>query len=98
MRPGQADYLLLVATVMLLIVGLLAVYTASFAIAYNEFGDANFFVKRQVVFAIVGLVALFVCMQMDYQFLRRGPDRVPAVGVREAGDHHLHLRLALLAR
>jgi len=69
-RPGQADYLLLVATVMLLIVGLLAVYTASFAIAYNEFGDANFFVKRQVVFAMVGLVALVFFMQMDYQFLR----------------------------
>jgi cell division protein FtsW len=69
-RPGQADYLLLVATVMLLIVGLLAVYTASFAVAYNEFGDANFFVKRQVIFAGVGVVALVVFMQMDYQFLR----------------------------
>jgi cell division protein FtsW len=55
---------------MLLIVGLLAVYTASFAVAYNEFGDANFFVKRQVMFAFVGLIALVVCMQMDYQHLR----------------------------
>ncbi|MEO8458703.1 MAG: putative lipid II flippase FtsW [Chloroflexota bacterium] len=70
-RPGQADYLLLVATVMLLILGLLAVYTASFAVAYNDFGDANFFVKRQVVFAVVGLCALVFFMQMDYQRLRQ---------------------------
>ena len=42
MRPGHIDYHLLVATVMLLIVGLLAVYTSSFAVGYSE-PDAGLF-------------------------------------------------------
>jgi cell division protein FtsW len=70
-RPGQADLLLLVATVMLLIVGLLAVYTSSFAVAYSEYGDANFFVKRQVIFALIGVAALVFFMRMDYHHLRK---------------------------
>jgi cell division protein FtsW len=69
-RPGQPDYLLLVATAMLLMTGLLAVYTSSFAVAYHEFGDANYFVTRQAVFAIVGVCALVVFMRIDYNRLR----------------------------
>jgi len=68
--PGQPDYLLFVGTVMLLITGLLAVYTSSFAIAYHEYGDANFFVKRQVLFAVAGLGAMLFFMRMDYNRLR----------------------------
>jgi cell division protein FtsW len=60
----------MVAAVMLLIVGLLAVYTSSFAVAYHEFGDANYFVMRQAIFALFGLVALVVFMQLDYHRLR----------------------------
>ncbi|MDP9180316.1 MAG: FtsW/RodA/SpoVE family cell cycle protein, partial [Chloroflexota bacterium] len=71
MRPGHIDYFLLVATVMLLIVGLLAVYTSSFAVGYSEYGDANFFVKRQAVFALIGLGALVGFMCLDYNHLRR---------------------------
>jgi cell division protein FtsW len=69
-RPGQPDYLLLVATVMLLITGLLAVYTSSYAVGFHDYGDPNFFVKRQVLFAVVGLCALLFFMQLDYNKLR----------------------------
>lgn len=55
---------------MLLITGLLAVYTASFAVAYHEYGDANFFVKRQLIFAMIGMGALVFFMRMDYNRLR----------------------------
>lgn len=55
---------------MLLITGLLAVYTSSFAVAYHEYGDANFFVKRQVIFALAGVAALVFFMRLDYNHLR----------------------------
>jgi cell division protein FtsW len=55
---------------MLVIVGLLAVYTSSFAVAYHEFGDANYFVYKQAIFAVAGLMALVVFMQLDYHKLR----------------------------
>ena len=40
--------------------GLLAVYSASFAVGYHEYGDTNFFIVRQAVSAVVGLGALVV--------------------------------------
>jgi cell division protein FtsW len=55
---------------MLLITGLLAVYTSSFAVAFHEFGDPNYFVMRQAVFAIAGLCALVFFMRIDYTRLR----------------------------
>lgn len=55
---------------MLLITGLLAVYTASYAVGYHDYGDANFFVKRQAIFAVVGLCAMLFFMRLDYNRLR----------------------------
>jgi cell division protein FtsW len=69
-RAGQVDYLLLVATAMLLITGLLAVYTSSVAVGYHEFGDANSFIERQAIFAFVGLAAMVFFMKIDYNLLR----------------------------
>lgn len=62
--------MLLVATAMLVIMGLLAVYTSSFAVGYHEFGDTNYFVGRQAVFALLGVGALVLFMRMDYNKLR----------------------------
>ncbi len=55
---------------MLLITGLLAVYSASFAVGYQEYGDANYFVARQAIFALVGVGALIFFMRLDYNHLR----------------------------
>lgn len=65
------DYLLLVAIAMLLIAGMLAVYSSSFAVGYHEFGDTNHYVARQAVFALVGVAAMVFFMRMDYRRLRR---------------------------
>ncbi|HZP27270.1 MAG TPA: putative lipid II flippase FtsW [Dehalococcoidia bacterium] len=70
LRGGQPDYLLLLATAALVIVGLLAVYTSSFAVGYLEFNDANYFVIRQTIFAMGGIFALVFFMRLDYHFLR----------------------------
>ena len=70
LRAGQPDYHLMVATVMLLIAGLLAVYTSSFAVAYHEYGDPNYFVARHAVFALIGVAALVFFMRLDYNRLR----------------------------
>ncbi len=55
---------------MLLITGLLAVYSSSFAIGYHLYGDTNYFVARQAVFALVGLGALVFFMRLNYSQLR----------------------------
>ena len=70
MRPGQPDYLLLVSAAMLVLAGLLTVYSASFAVGYVEFGDTNYFVMRQAFYALIGVAALAYCMRLDYRQLR----------------------------
>jgi len=52
------------------VVGLLVVYSASFAIGHLEYGDTNYFIARQAAFALVGLVLLWVLMRFDYHTLR----------------------------
>ena len=62
--------MLLVAIMMLLMAGMLAVYSSSFAVGYHEFGDTNYYVARQAVFALIGVAAMIFFMRMDYRRLR----------------------------
>ncbi|MCH8814864.1 MAG: putative lipid II flippase FtsW [Chloroflexi bacterium] len=55
---------------MLLIAGMLAVYSTSFAVGYHEFGDTNHYVARQAIFALIGVAAMVFFMRMDYRQLR----------------------------
>jgi cell division protein FtsW len=70
LRAGPPDYTLILATAALLVVGLLVVYSASFAVGHLEYGDTNYFIARQAAFALVGLVLLWVFMRVDYHLLR----------------------------
>jgi cell division protein FtsW len=55
---------------MLIIAGMLAVYSSSFAVGYHEFGNTNYFVTRQAIFALIGMAAMVFFMKMDYNRLR----------------------------
>jgi cell division protein FtsW len=46
------------------------VYSSSFALGLLEFGDANYFVVRQVMFAVLGATAMWLLMKTDYRQLR----------------------------
>ncbi|MEX2080300.1 MAG: putative lipid II flippase FtsW [Dehalococcoidia bacterium] len=70
-QPGHPDYALLVLTGTLLIIGLVALYSASFVIALAEFGDTNYFINRQVLWAAIGLVLLTAAARTDYGRLQR---------------------------
>jgi cell division protein FtsW len=70
LKVGSPDYVIMAAVGVLVVMGVLAVYSSSFALGMLEFGDANYFVFRQVFFAIVGVVALVVLMKADYRQLR----------------------------
>lgn len=97
-RSHAPDYGLLTTVLVLLIVGLIFVYSSSYVMADLEFGDPNHFIKRQFMFAILGLIALVITMQIDYRYLRRlspllmlgallalGAVLVPGVGVESNG-------------
>ena len=71
MRRGEPDYVLLSAALMLVVLGLIAVFSSSYAIGFVNQGDANFFIKRQAVWAALGLVGLVAAMSINYRLLMR---------------------------
>ena len=62
--------MILTLVTMLVIVGLIAVYSASFALGQLEFGSPYFFVARQAMWAVVGAGLLVFLMRTDYHLLR----------------------------
>ncbi len=54
----------------LVVLGLLMVYSSSFALGLLAFDDANYFVARQTIWAAIGVVLLVTLMRMDYRWLR----------------------------
>jgi cell division protein FtsW len=70
LRPGRPDYAILVTALALVVVGLIFVYSSSFAIALADYNNVNYFLFRQLGSALIGLVAMFVMMRFDYRKLR----------------------------
>ncbi|NBI29422.1 stage V sporulation protein E [Chengkuizengella marina] len=60
------DSLIIVSTLLLLGIGLIMVYSASAVLAFHNFGDSLFYLKRQFIFAVLGIIALFATMNIDY--------------------------------
>ncbi|HEX6594844.1 MAG TPA: stage V sporulation protein E [Bacillota bacterium] len=58
--------MLLIVIFILLIVGTVMVYSSSHIWADYKYGDSLFFVKRQLLFASVGIVAMIVIMSIPY--------------------------------
>lgn len=81
-RRHPPDYLVLALVTTLVLFGLIAVYSASYAYAAFEFDDPNYFIKRQAVWAVVGFATLIVFMNLDYRWLKWFA--LPIVGVSVA--------------
>lgn len=71
LRRKDPDYLLMLATFLLLFIGVVMVYSASAALSAHEFGDRFFYVKRQLLFAALGIVAMWLMMNVDYWVWKR---------------------------
>jgi cell division protein FtsW len=67
---GERRALMLV-TMLLLLYGLVMAYSASSAQAFFEYGSSFHFVGRQLVFAMLGLAAMWTLAHVDYAWYRR---------------------------
>ena len=68
---GKIDSWLLIVVLTLICIGLVMVYSASSFIGARYYGDASYFFQKQLIWALLGVVVLFVTMQIDYRFWRR---------------------------
>ncbi len=65
-----ADSILRIALALLLLTGLVMVYSASAVFAMDEYGDSYYFLKRQALWCLIGLVVLLVAKSVDYRRLQ----------------------------
>lgn len=66
LKKSNPDLILIIATLCLLAVGLIMVYSASAVWADYKFDDSFYFAKRQLLFAGAGVAAMFTIMNVDY--------------------------------
>lgn len=68
---GKIDAWLLIIVLALLCIGIVMVYSASSFEAARYQGDASYFFQRELMWLILGLVAMLVTMRVDYRHWRR---------------------------
>jgi len=65
------DLWLFIVVILLIAVGLCMVFSSSYIMAYKWYGDSYYFLKRQLIYVIIGLIAFFFAMFIDYHHYKR---------------------------
>ena len=66
-RRGKMDFWIFITILILLSVGTIMVFSSSAAYAYSRFGDTYHFLKRQIIWLLVGMVAMIFVSNIDYR-------------------------------
>ena len=67
---GSFDIPFFALTIALLTIGLVMLFSASYPYALQKYGDSYYFFKRQIVFAVAGVVAMLVMSKINYKLLK----------------------------
>lgn len=70
-KMANPDYFLLLIVASLIIIGLIMVYSSTYAMAYDDYGRANYFILRQFAWTALGAIALVVMMRIEYHQWQR---------------------------
>lgn len=70
-RHGDLSLSFLAYVMILLVVGLVMMASASYAWAYSKTGDGLYYAKKQAFFAAIGVVAMIFFMKMDYHNFKK---------------------------
>ena len=64
---GPPDWILLFTSLSIIALGLMMVYSSSSDLGYRDYEDAAYFFKRQLVWLLIGFVAMIVAMRVPYR-------------------------------
>ncbi len=70
-RRRDPDYVLYLTVVILLGFGIVMVFSASSIKSFVRYGDSYHFLKRQIIWVVIGLIAMTFTMKVNYQIYRR---------------------------
>jgi cell division protein FtsW len=69
-RKLKSDKVLFIATILLVALSVVMVYSASAPMALDRYGRASFFLIKQAMWALLGVALLHVVMRIDYRLYR----------------------------
>lgn len=78
---GLLDLPFLALTVLLVVIGVVTVFSASYARAYYETGNSTYFFARQAIFAVVGIAGMLFVSRINYQLWRSASFIILAVAL-----------------
>lgn len=70
-QAGKMDLTFFSLVVILLTVGLVMLFSASYAYAYTVYGNSYKFISKQAVFAVAGVVIMLIVSKIDYHIYRK---------------------------
>ena len=68
---SKVDNKLLILIISLLTLGTIMVFSASYPYALSHYGDGYYYLKRQAVFLLIGLLAMYFMSKLHIQFLKK---------------------------
>lgn len=72
MKGGQPDKIFILAIGILLLFGLLMLFSASSPLGYTNFKDPYFFIKKQIFWGLIpGLIFFFIFSKIDFNLWRK---------------------------
>lgn len=70
-RTKHIDIVLLVVTILLLLFGLAFVFSASSVVSSFIYDDKYYFIKRQLIYAIIGIIVMFITSNIDISIINK---------------------------
>src|SRR3990167_1592144 len=97
-REPLFDLWILLITLILVMIGLIMVFSTSSILAQERYDDAYYFIKKQIIYVVLGLGLLVTLMNIDYHSFKKPVYLllgiafillilvlIPGIGVRVAG-------------
>ena len=69
-KGGKPDLILFLAVIILVSLGLIMVFSASSVMGLADAGNPYYYVQRQTILAVIGLIVLFILMKVDYHVFK----------------------------
>ncbi|MBN2261024.1 MAG: putative lipid II flippase FtsW [Clostridiales bacterium] len=70
MKKGTIDYILLFMILILLAIGITMVFSASYYYALNKWHDKFHFLKKELLWGAIGLIAMFIASNVPYRIYK----------------------------
>lgn len=96
--PEKFDIVFVLLVILFSGIGLITLYSGSISYAERLFGDPLYFIKRQSINLLIGLIALILCSSISLEFLRKQLPRlviltlilcilpfIPGIGISKNG-------------